>query len=311
MTLSTAAAEPAPATVRLAALPRLGVGVLFNTALEEFLCTGLDALDYLAVIPDRFWTDQGAGARPRFRQLNALVAVLDRAAERVPIIGHSVGMSIGSADTFDLEHVEQVGRWQARYGMPWHSDHLSFLRVAGQDAHTHDAGLAIPVPYDAEVLELVAERVEHVQRSIPVPFLLENNVFYVDIPEQEMTEPEFLGRLAERTGCGLLLDVHNVYVNAVNHGFDAASFIASLDLSRVVEVHIAGGNEVEGMYADSHSGPCPEPVWTLLEQVVAAAPNLCGITFEFHESYYPELTEHGLREQLHRAREAWGQRPGA
>ena len=89
----------------------------------------------------------------------------------------------------------------------------------------HNAGLAIPFPYDEDVLALIAERVERVQDEIPAPFLLENNVSYIDIPDQDMTEPEFLRRLTARTGCGLLLDVHNVVVNATNHGFDAHEFV--------------------------------------------------------------------------------------
>jgi hypothetical protein len=127
----------------------------------------------------------------------------------------------------------------------------------------------------------------------------------VDIPEQDMTEQEFLNGLTRLTNCGLLLDVHNVYVNARNHGFDAAAFIEQLDLSRVVEVHIAGGSELAGMYTDSHAGPCPEPVWDLLEQVASSASNLCAITFEFHESYYPLLEISGIRAELRRARSVW------
>ena len=89
--------------------------------------------------------------------------------------------------------------------------------------------------------------------------------------------------LAARTGCGLLLDIHNLYVNARNHGFDPVGFLGELDLSRVAEVHIAGGNELVGMYTDSHAGACPEPVWELLDHVVDHAPQLRGVTFEFHD----------------------------
>jgi uncharacterized protein (UPF0276 family) len=202
--------------------------------------------------------------------------------------------------------VEQVARWQARYRMPWHSDHLSFIRMPGVDAHTPlSAGLPIAVPYDAEVLDMLAERVEYVQRRIPAPFLLENNVYYVDLPEQEMTEPEFLNALVHRTGGGLLLDVHNVVVNATNHGFDAREFIFALDLAHVVELHIAGGSELAGLYTDSHAGPVAEPVWELLDDVVAGCPNLCGITFEFDESWYPVMKAGGVREELRLARRVW------
>jgi uncharacterized protein len=234
------------------------------------------------------------------------VEILDRAARRLTIVGHSVGLSIGSADPLDTGHVEQIARWQARYRMPWHSDHLSFVRLPGVDAHTElSPGMALPVPYDREVLEMLVEHVDAVQARIPVPFLLENNVYYVDLPEQEMTEPEFLNELAARTGCGLLLDVHNVVVNATNHGFSARDFIFALDLSAVVELHIAGGSELEGLYTDSHAGPVAARVWELLPHVVAACPNLCAITFEFHEGWYPAMGAEGVLRELRTARRVW------
>ncbi|HYH83601.1 MAG TPA: DUF692 domain-containing protein [Longimicrobium sp.] len=304
--MSVSELSPSPAAERLAALPRLGVGVLYNPSLREFVRDHAEALDYLAIIPDRAWQDEGPGAPVRFIEADAQVEILDRAAERLAIVGHSVGLSIGSADPLDSGHVEQVARWQARYGMPWHSDHLSFVRLPGVDAHTElSPGMALPVPYDHEVLEMLVERVDAVQARIPVPFLLENNVYYVDLPEQEMTEPEFLNALTRRTGCGLLLDVHNVVVNATNHGFDARGFIFALDLERVVELHIAGGSELEGLYTDSHAGPVAERVWELLPDVVAACPNLCAITFEFHEGWYPAMGAEGVLRELRTARDVW------
>ncbi|MDB4947747.1 MAG: hypothetical protein JWM27_396 [Gemmatimonadetes bacterium] len=302
----TAAASTGPVSADLlAALPRYGVGVLYNAALPGFLEDSWEELDYLAVIPDRFWTDEGEGQVPRYTPVEAPTDLLDRVARRLPIVGHSVGLSIGSAEMFDDEHVRQIADWQRRYRMAWHSDHLSFLRVKGLDAHSQLAGLPIPVPYDHEVLDLLAQRVEQVQRAVPVPFLLENNVYYVDLPDQDMTEPEFLNRLMHRTGCGLLLDVHNVHCNATNHGFDPREFIHALDLTRVVEVHIAGGSDMAGMYTDSHAGPVAEPVWELLDDVVAHAPNLCAVTFEFDESYFPALKSAGVRAELRHAREVW------
>jgi len=310
MSLSeTAAPAAAP---DLASLPRLGVGLLYVPSLPRFLREHVEALDYMAIVPDRFWADDGPGDGPRYSENERQVELLDWVAERKPIVGHSVGLSIGSAEMFDTDHVEQVARWQARYGFPWHSDHLSFNRLPGLDAHSDLAGLAVPVPYDHDVLEMIAERVQRVRQAVPVPFLLENNVYYVDLPEQEMTEPEFLNALSSRGGCGLLLDVHNVYVNSVNHGFDARGFIGALDLSRVVEVHIAGGSEMGGMYTDSHAGPVAGPVWELLEEVIAGAPNLCGITFEFEDGYLPALGGgDGVLRELERARAAWARRPAA
>jgi uncharacterized protein (UPF0276 family) len=281
------------------------VGLLYNPALPRFLRENLDSVDYVSLIPDMGHEDRGAGQSPRYVEIEAWVELLNWLTTCRPLIAHNVGLSIGTAGRFDREYVEQMKHWHGRGHFVWHSDHLSFAQVRDAHDHEHNAGLAIPVPYDEEVLDLIAERVDWVQNAIDVPFLLENNVYFFNVPEQEMTEPEFLNRLTERTGCGLLLDIHNLYTNARNHGFNPLEFVDDLDLSRVVEVHIAGGNEFGGMYIDSHAGPCPGPVWDLLEYVVPRSPNLCGITFEFHESYYPKLLDAGLRDQLDRARQTW------
>ena len=191
-------------------------------------------------------------------------------------------MSIGSAGLFDLGHLNQLRQWCERYGFCWHSEHLSYARISAKDGGEHNAGLALPVPYDEEVLRMIGRRVEIVRQTIPIPFLLENNVYYAEIPDQEMTEAEFLNRMCGVYGSELLLDLHNVYTNALNHRFEPLQFLEELDLKTVREVHIAGGNEIVGVYTDSHAGPCPDGVWTLLEYVCDRAPNLLGITFEFH-----------------------------
>ena len=293
---------------RFSSLPVLGVGVMYNPSLPEFLATDLDALDYLSITPDMFWTDRGAGRAPRFEELEAWVDVLDWAAGHRPIVAHNIGMSIGNAGGFDLEYVGHIARWQRRYHFPWHSDHLSFAEVTGPDGLRHNAGVALPVPNDFETLDLISTRVEQVREIVPVPFLLENSVAYVVFPDQDMSEPQFLNRLMARSGCGLLLDVHNVYVNARNHKFSAFDFVDELDLAGVVEMHIAGGTESAGMYTDSHAGPCPEEVWKLLEHVLDRAPHVRAITFEFHDSYYPLLGRRGIRAELARAREIFGKR---
>ncbi len=283
------------------AVATLGVGLLYNPSLPPFLEENLDAIDYLEVIPDMFWTIGGSSGG-QYQEIEAAREVLDGVAASRPLVAHSVGFSLGSAEPFDDAYLRQVVTWESRYGFPWHSDHLSFVRVSGADGHEHNAGLAVPVPYDRELLDLIAARIERIQEAVSAPFLIENNVYFVEIPDQEMSETGFLNALSRRTGCGLLLDLHNVYANARNHGFDALEFVRELDLARVIEIHIAGGSELAGMYTDSHAGPCPEPVWELLEAVVPLAGNLAGITFEFQESYYPMLGPDGTRRELERAR---------
>lgn len=298
--------SPTPAD-RLAGLPRLGVGLSFQGTLRDYVLANLDDFDFLEVIPDTFWTDQGEGTEPRYRERADAAAFLARVAERRPVVAHSIGLSIGSAERFDGGHVGQIAAWQRRHGFPWHSDHLSFNRLEHPTGHSMDVGFTMPVPYDEEVLEMIAARVEHVQSRVPVPFLLENNVYYFKIPDQDMNEAEFLNRLAARTGCGLLLDLHNVHVNATNHGFDPWELLGELDLTRVVEMHLGGGLTMDGMYLDAHSGPCPDEVWRLLREVLPRVPNLKGVVFEVFGNYFPgQVGPEVIRGELAKARDVLG-----
>jgi len=275
---------------------------MYNPALPEFLRTDLEALDFLEITSDMFWTDRGIGAQPRFEEIEAWVEVLESTIPRCPVIAHNIGLSIGNAGFFDLEYVDHLARWQRRYGFPWQSDHLSFAEVSAPDGTARHAGVAVPLPYDRDVLEMVVERIDQFQQAVSAPFLLENSVYFVTFRDQEMTEPQFLNELTRRTGCGVLLDVHNLYANSRNHGFNARSFIDELELDAVVETHIAGGTEYAGMYTDSHSGPCPPEVWDLLSYIVPRAPNLRAVTFEFHDSYFNRLGPAGVRAELEHAR---------
>ena len=298
-----------PTTSGVEGPPTLGIGLLYNAALPEYLRDFPETFDYVEIIPEMFWTDAGRGAATRFIELSGWVEMLDNLARETPLVAHNIGLSLGSADYFDEAYAEHIAQWHERYDFVWHSDHLSFVRMTGTDGHDHNAGLAVPVPYDDDVCDLISGRIEAVQATVALPFLIENNVYFIDVPDQDMTEPEFLNRLARQTGCGLLLDLHNLYANARNHGFDALAWLAELDLDRVVEIHIAGGSELAGMYTDSHAGPCPDPVWALLEAVVPEAPHVRGIAFEFHDSYYPLLKSEGITRELDHARAIWRGHP--
>jgi len=288
----------------IATAPKLGVGLLFNPVLYGFVGAQPESFDYLEIIPAREWFDRGVNSPTRYAVLDKSFALFRRIREEKPIVCHAIGLSIGSAALFDTGHVEQIQRIHDELSFSWHSDHLSFARLP-QETHELHTAIALPVPYDEEVLHLLSKRVNHIRSIVQCPFLLENNVYYVDVPEQERAESEFLNRLSHESGCGILLDLHNVYVNSRNHGFAPESFLRDLDLSRVVELHIAGGDSLLNFYTDSHAGPVAEPVWDLLEQTLRSAPWIRAVTFEFHESYYPLLKGDGIRAELDHARRIW------
>lgn len=283
---------------------RLGVGLSYQGSLRDFVREHLESYDFLEVIPDIFWTEErGPDGTLRFRENPEGLRLLDWVAARRPLVAHSVGMSLGSAEGgFSPDYVAQLARWQRRYHFAWLSEHLSFTRLPHGPGEHMDLGVMLPVPYDEDTLELLAGRVAQVRQAVDAPFLLENNVFYYQLPEQELSEPAFLKRLGERTGSGLLLDLHNLHTNARNHGFSPLDFLEALDLSQVVELHIAGGYEWEGFYLDAHSGACPEPVWELLEQVLPRLPNLGGVVFEMFGNYVPLLGTDILLGELRRLR---------
>lgn len=288
----------------------IGRGILFNGTLQPFLARHAHALDFVSVIPERFWQDHGRAGNPRFTPLPDEVATLDWLASRFPLVAHGIGLSIGSASTFDVEHVAQLAQWHRRYAFQWIGEHLSAVRVHTDSTEDHHAGLTLPLPWDEDVLDMLCERVERVQEILGTALTLENGVVHTPVPDTEMTEPEFLNALCARTGCGILLDLHNLHVNAVNLGVDPGRFLEDLDLDKVGEIHIAGGNELYGAYLDSHAGPAATQVWPLLDAVVSRCPHLAGVTFEFHESYYPSLGEAGVLGELEHLRATLGGRTG-
>jgi uncharacterized protein len=276
----------------------IGVGVLYNRALTEPLLARELPVDYVEVIPDRCWQDEGYGAEPRFLEFPRDIAVIERLAVAYPLVAHGVGLSIAAASRFDTDYLEQLAQWRRRFTLSWVSEHLAAVRASAGGVVDVHAGIALPLAWDEELLQLLIERAQAAADILGSPLLLENGTVHTPVPEPDMSEVEFLNRLTAESGCRLLLDLHNLFVNAVNLGIDPFAFLDSLDLAAVEEVHIAGGNELHGTYLDSHAGPCPDEVWDLLAVVVPRAPHLRGITFEFHESYFSTLGIGGLEREL-------------
>lgn len=264
-------------------------------------------VDFLAVTPDMFWRDHGPGARPRFTDLAAWVDLLEAAGR--PQVAHHIGLSIASARPPDPRYVRQMAAWARRWDCCWISEHLALVAIQPEGG-AGAAGLALTAPFDAELLDLVVARARAVIAATGRPFLLENSARFVQFADDDMDEASFLNRFCARAGAGLLLDLHNLHCNATNFGFSGHAFLDRLDLAHVVEVHIAGGAELGGMWSDAHAGDPPEPVWDLLEDLVPRAPNLRGISFEMHESYLAVTGLDRVAAVLARARAIWQRHQG-
>lgn len=285
-------------------LPKLGVGLNYQAPLKPLLDSDCPDIDFVEVVPDILWTDLGPDQLTRYIEDAEGVRHLESLLEKRPLVAHSIGASIGSAHRFDLEHIDQLRRWWLKFKFPWHSDHLAFHLVE-HDARQMNAGVTLPLARDSETLELLVPRIHRIQKEIAAPFLLENNVYYFDIADSEMDEPTFLNSLCRSSGCGLLLDLHNLYTNARNHKFDAMALLHELDLSAVGEIHVAGGMELDGTYLDAHSNVVPDEVWSMLEWTLPRCPNVGGVVFELFGSWFEDVGEHLVRGELRRLKSMW------
>lgn len=188
---------------------------------------------------------------------------LDRIRARYPMAMHGVSLSIAGTDPLDEEYLRALEGLVARIEPAWVSDHLCWTGVEGVNLHD-----LLPVPFTREALAHVAARVHQVQDRLRRPLMLENVSTYRRFEGDEMPEWEFVAALLRQTGCLLLLDVNNVYVNAVNHGFDARTFLDALPEDGVRQIHLAGHSDNGTHLIDTHDAPVCEAVWDLYEHAV-------------------------------------------
>ncbi len=227
--------------------PNLGLGVGLRTAHFSYLLRHRPPVDWFEIISENF---MDSGGRPRY--------VLDQLAEHYPIVMHGVSLSIGSTDPLNFDYLKKLKSLAGAVKARWVSDHLCWTGVAGLNAHD-----LLPIPLNEQTLKHVLERVRIVQDFLERPLVLENPSTYLEFADSTLTEWEFLTRLAEEADCRLLLDVNNVYVSSVNHGFDPAEYIRSLPHERVVQFHLAGHTHCGTHIIDTHDDHVIDPVWQL------------------------------------------------
>ena len=203
-------------------------------------------VDFVEVISENYMVD---GGRP--------LDVLKRVRERHPVALHGVSMSLGSADGLRDDYLRRLRSLADMVEPLFISDHLSWSRF--ERFNSHDL---LPLPYTQEALGVVCANIQHAQDTLGRSMLIENPSSYVSFPG-DMTEWEFLDAICSRTGCGLLLDVNNIYVSASNHGFDAETYLSGVPASRVGQIHLAGHSQGRKLLIDTHDKPVPDPVWSL------------------------------------------------
>jgi len=189
--------------------------------------------------------------------------VLEAVRSRYPVSLHGVGLSLGSSDELSLRHLHKLKILVDRIEPAAVSEHLCWCSVNGR--YLNDL---LPLPYTEEALALLCTRIDRVQDFLGRSILVENVSSYLRFAGAEMPEWIFLAEVARRTGCGLLLDVNNIYVSACNHGFDAREYLRAIPADRVGEIHLAGFEQVEDFLFDSHSRPVYPAVWDLYDEAL-------------------------------------------
>ncbi len=230
---------------------------------------GLKAPHYREILDDRpdiGWFElhpenyMGAGGPPH--------RYLGEIRRHYPLSMHGVGLSLGSADGIDPQHLAALAQLVARYQPEQVSEHLAWSHFNG--VYLNDL---LPLPYDDESLQRVSDNIDRVQQALGRTILIENPSAYIGFRDNSYSEPEFLAELVQRSGCGLLLDVNNVYVSACNQGFDALAYLAAMPMAAVAEIHLAGHalQEIDGteVRIDDHGSPVIDPVWNLHRQTLA------------------------------------------
>ncbi|MCC2616329.1 DUF692 domain-containing protein [Aestuariibacter halophilus] len=210
------------------------------------------AVDFWEVAPEN-WIPLGGRYE---RQLSALT-------QRHPFVAHGLSLSIGSPSPLDVNFVKDVKGFLDRHNILFYSEHLSYCSAKG---HLYDL---MPIPFTEAAVKHVVARIKQVQDIIERPLVLEN-VSYYAAPGQEMTEQEFTCAVLEESGCLMLLDVNNIYVNSINHGYDAEAFLKAMPSGKIVYGHIAGHyDEADDLKVDTHGADVIPAVWALLEKAYA------------------------------------------
>lgn len=226
-----------------------GLG-LRRDSIKELLQTPTPQVSFMEVAPEN-WIGVGGAYGKQFREFT----------EKNDFVCHGLSLSIGSPAPLDEDFVRQVGEFLEQHRVKLYSEHLTYC---SDDGHLYDL---LPIPFTEEAVDYVAERILRVQDILGQRIAMENASYYTPAPGSEMQEIDFINAVLSKADCGLLIDINNIYVNSVNHGYDPVEFMKGLPAERIAYAHIAGHyNEAEDLIVDTHGADVIDTVWDLLDK---------------------------------------------
>jgi uncharacterized protein (UPF0276 family) len=263
---------------------------------------GLDLLerivplvDYLEIPPDSISRTEAGRTSLRPEILDQIESV----SSQTGVIVHGIGLSIGSFDQWNEPYIQLLDEFFSRFTPRWHSEHLGYTTVCGENL-----GTMLALPRTEAMLDLVCERIRRIQERYKVPFLMEHIIHLIPDAPEDYSAASFINEVASRTGCGLILDAYNLECDRHNFGFDIAVFLDELDLNPVSEIHLAGGFQLDGVQLDIHSRPTAESTLDLALGILPRCPNLGVVTYELLKEAIPNLGYDGICAELTRIRKA-------
>ncbi len=225
-----------------------GLG-LRRSFIEDAIKLSPSEVDFYEVAPEN-WIRVAGRYGKQFRQLT----------EQTPFICHGLSLSLGGPTPLDAQFLKELKQFFKDHNIQYYSEHLSYC---SDDGHLYDL---MPIPFTEEAVDYVVERIQHVQDMLERRIAIEN-VSYYAAPGKEMDEIEFITEILEQADCDLLLDVNNIYVNSVNHRYNASEYLKALPSDRIAYIHVAGHyNEAEDLLVDTHGSDVIDPVWQLLQE---------------------------------------------
>ncbi len=233
-------------------LPSLGFGLGLRKEHYTSILESSPEVDWFEILTENYLVP---GGRPLY--------FLDKISERYPVVMHGVSMSLGSHDPLDMKYLSQVKELAERTQAKWISDHMCFTGVDGVNAHD-----LLPLPYTEEAIKHISNKIKQAQDYLGRQILVENASTYITYKQSAMTEWEFTMAVAEESDSLVLLDVNNIYVSSVNHGFDPIEYLDGISPDRVQQHHLAGHSQYDGYIIDTHDNDVVQDVWDLYAEAV-------------------------------------------
>lgn len=232
--------------------PNLGFGLGLRTPHYDYVLKKHHTIDWLEIISENY-LDAHAGYWDYLTDVRA----------HTPLVMHGVSLSIGGTDAFNNDYLSKLKHLAHVIQPAWVSDHLCFTGMGGHN--THDL---LPIPYTQQSLRHVIERIDHVQNFLGRPLILENPSTYLEFQQSDIPEWEFIHSMAQASGCGILLDINNVYVNCFNHGYNPTTYLEAIPANHIAQIHLAGHANQGSHIIDTHDRPVIDEVWTLYAQTI-------------------------------------------